>query len=80
MWRKKKVDSRTRRQNISKEFEQTKELGADPKAIQQIELVGQLKNTADAIGASEFIFVLTILHKKNQRNSKKSFSRSVTVL
>ena len=33
----------------------------DPKAIQQIEFVGQLKNANGAIGAGEVMFFLTIL-------------------
>ena len=51
-----------------------KELHADPKAIQQIEFVGQLKNPDNEIVANGFIFVLTIL-EKNQRNEIKIFSR-----
>ena len=51
-----------------------KELHADLKAIQQIEFVGQLKNSDNEIVANGFIFVLTIL-EKNQRNEIKIFSR-----
>ena len=43
-----------------------KELHADPKAIQQIEFVGQLKNPDNEIVANGFIFVL---------NEIKIFSR-----
>ena len=56
-----------------------KELDADPKAIQQIEFVGQLKkldnnyNAADA-GIDQSMFFLTVL-EKNQRNELKIFSR-----
>ena len=57
---------------------QQKELDADPKAIQQIELAGQLKNT-DGVNADgeQSMFVLTILEKIKEARLK--FSRvSVT--
>ena len=38
-----------------------KELNADPKAIQQKELVEQLKNPGDMVAGNESMFVLTIL-------------------
>ena len=56
-----------------------KELDADPKAIQQIEFVGQLKklnaedNAKDAGDNDQSMLVLTIL-EKNQRNEIKIFS------
>ena len=52
-----------------------KELDADPKAIQQIELVGQSKNE-DGIDADEVqsVIILTIL-EKNKRTKIKVFSR-----
>ena len=40
-----------------------RELDADPKAIQQIQFVGQLKNPGYAIVANESMFVLAILEK-----------------
>ena len=40
-----------------------KELDADPKAIQQIEFVGQLKSDNNQIVFNESMFVLTILKK-----------------
>ena len=40
-----------------------KEFNADPKAIQQIEFVGQLKNTDNKIVAYESMFVLKILEE-----------------
>ena len=61
-----------------------KELDADPKAIQQIEFVGQLKkidkngNVKDA-GDGKSTFVLTNLEKIKETRIKFS-SRSVTVL
>ena len=56
-----------------------KELDADPKAIQQIEFVGQLKNPDDAVVANESMFVLTILEKIKETRLKFS-QGSVTVL
>ena len=49
-------------------------MDADPKAIQKIEVVGQLENV-DGIstGETQTMFVLTILEKK-QRNEIKIFS------
>ena len=44
-----------------------KELDAGPKAIQQIEFVGQLKNQDNRIVANESMFVLTILEKKSKK-------------
>ena len=38
-----------------------KELDADPKAIQQIQIAGQLENSDDEIVANESMYVLTIL-------------------
>ena len=40
-----------------------KELDADPKAIQQIEFIGQLQNAVNETVANESMFVLTILEK-----------------
>ena len=55
-----------------------KELDADPKATQQIEFVGQLKNT-DGINADakQSMFILTILEKIRENKSRniKIFSR-----
>ena len=56
-----------------------KELDADPKAIQQIEFVGQLKNPDNAIDAKEFMFLLTISEKIKETRLKFS-QESVTVL
>ena len=42
-----------------------KELGADSKAIQQIEFLRQLKNPDNAIVANESMFVLALLEEKN---------------
>ena len=60
---------------IAVDLSRQKELYADLKAIQQIEFVGELKNT-DAVNAdgTQSMFVLTIL-EKNQRNETKLFSR-----
>ena len=56
-----------------------KELDADPKAIQQIEFVGQLKNSDDQIVANESMLVLMILEKIKERRLKLS-QASVKVL
>ena len=52
---------------------QQKELNADPKAIQQIELAGQLKNT-DGVNADgeQSMFVLMILEKIKEARLKFS--------
>ena len=59
-----------------------KEINADPKAIQQIEFVRQLKNL-DGINAggdnAQSILVYTILEKIKETHSKRSQGR-VTVL
>ena len=49
---------------ITFDLNRQKELDGDPKAIQQIQFVGQLKNV-DAINADgkQFMFILTILEK-----------------
>ena len=45
-----------------------KQLNADPKAIQQIEFVWQLKNPDNATAAIESMLVLTILEKLKKRD------------
>ena len=69
---------------ITVDLSRWKESDADPKAIQQLEFVGQLKNVddeyyaADADGTQN-IFVLTTLEKIKE--TKLTFSEgSVTVL
>ena len=52
---------------IAVDLSRQKELDADRKAIQQIEITGQLKNPDDAVIANEFMFVLTILQKINKK-------------
>ena len=49
-----------------------KELDADPKAIQQIEFIEQLKNPNNEIVANEFMFVLTSLEKIKETRLKIS--------
>ena len=56
-----------------------KELDADPKAIQQIEFVEQLKNPDNVTVANESMFVLTILEKIRETRLK-FFQGSVAVL
>ena len=48
---------------VAVDLRRQKELDADPKSIQQIEFVEQLKNPADAVVAYTSMFVLTILEK-----------------
>ena len=56
-----------------------KELDVDPKAIQQIEFVGKLKNPDDAVVTNESMFLLTISEKIKETGL--NFSQgSVTVL
>ena len=64
---------------IAVDLSRQKVLDADPKAIQQIELVGQLKNPDGAVAANESMFVLTILEKIKETRLKFS-QGSVTVL
>ena len=61
-----------------------KELDADPKVIQEIEFVGQLKkldadDNATDVGNDQSMFVLTILEKIKETRLKFS-GGSVTVL
>ena len=62
---------------IAVDLNRQKQLDADPKAIQQIELIGQLKrldddgNTRDA-GADQSMSVLTVLEKIHERRFKFS--------
>ena len=64
---------------IAVDLSRQKELDSDPKAIQQIEFVGQLKNSDDQIVANESMLVLTILEKIKERRLKLS-QASVKVL
>ena len=69
---------------IAVDLNRQKELDADPKAIQQIEFVGQLKNVDNdynAIDADgrQSMFILTILKKIKETRLKLS-QESVKVL
>ena len=56
---------------ITVDLSRQKELDADPKAIQQIEFVGQLKNDdGENADGTQSMFVITIL-RKNQRDKTK---------
>ena len=57
---------------IAVDLSRQKELDAHPKAIQQIEFVGQLKNPDDAFVANECMFVLTIFKKIKETRLKFS--------
>ena len=46
-----------------------KELDPDPKAIQNTESVGHLKNPNDTIVANESMFLLSVLEKSRKRGS-----------
>ena len=56
-----------------------KELDADPKAIQAMKFVEQLKNPNNAIVANEFIFFVTVLEKIKETRSTFSHG-SVRIL
>ena len=57
-----------------------KELDSDPKTIQQIEFVSQLKNAKEAnTDSTQSMFLLTIL-EKNFKKRQKFSQGSVTVL
>ena len=64
---------------IAVDLNRRKELSADQKAIQQIELVGQLKELNDNNNNAESMFVLTILEKIKETRLKFS-QGSVTIL
>ena len=49
---------------IAADSSRQKELDDDPKAIQQVEFIGQLKNPDYEIVSNESMFVLAILEKK----------------
>ena len=63
---------------ITVDLSRLKELDADPKAIQQIEFVGKLKNPDDAIVANESPFVLTIL--ENVKETRLKFSQGCVMV
>ena len=64
---------------IAVDLSRQKELDADPKAIQQIEFIRQLKNPENAIVANESMFVLTILEKIKETRLK-CYQSSVIVI
>ena len=65
---------------IPVDLSRQKELNADPKAIHQIEFVGQLKNVGNTnADGAESMFILTILEKMKEMRLKFS-QGSVTVL
>ena len=64
---------------IAVDLSRQKELHADLKATQQIELVGQLKNTyGENAGGTEYMFVLIILEKIKE--TKLKFSQRSVIL
>ena len=77
MWEHDYIKSRYRL--IAVYLSRPKELDSDPKALQQIEFVGQLKNPINEIDANESMFVLTISEKSKETRLEFS-QRSVTVL
>ena len=64
---------------IAVDLKRQKELNADPKAIQQIAFVGQLKKLNNANNNPESMFILTIL-EKNKETRLKFSKGSVTLL
>ena len=65
---------------IAVHLSRPKELDADPKAIQQIEFVGQLKNLDDAVVPNESMFVFFLILEKIKENRLKFSHGSVTIL
>ena len=71
---------KTHYRSIVADLSRQKELDADPKAIQQMEFIGQLKkldaedNATDAPGNDQSMFALTIV-EKNQTNEIKIFTK-----
>ena len=63
---------------IAVDLSRQKQLDADPKAIQEIELVGQWKNV-DGINAdgADSMFILMILEKKWKNTKLKFFLKEV---
>ena len=58
---------------IAVDLNRQKELDPDPKAIQQIELIGQLKNyDGENAGCTQSMFVLTISEKLKETRQKFS--------
>ena len=64
---------------IAVDLKRQKKLNADPKAIQQIAFVGQLKKLNNANNNPESMFILTIL-EKNKETRLKFSKGSVTLL
>ena len=64
---------------IAADLSRQKELDADSKAVQQIELVGKLLRENNQVIANEYMFLLTTLEKTKE--TKLKFSKgTVTVL
>ena len=64
---------------IAANLSRQKELDADSKAVQQIELVGKLLRENNQVIANEYMFLLTTLEKTKE--TKLKFSKgTVTVL
>ena len=73
------LDNNSKLLIIAIDLRRQKELDADPKAVQQLEFVGQLKNDNNKIVANESMFVLTILEIIKETRLKFP-QGSVTVL
>ena len=64
---------------IAADLSRQKELDADSKAVQQIELVGKLLRENNQVIANEYMFLLTLLEKTKE--TKLKFSKgTVTIL
>ena len=60
---------------IPVDLSRQKELDADPKAIQQIEFVGQLKKLDNTNANAESLFILMILEKIKETKLKQYYKR-----
>ena len=65
---------------IAIDLSRQKQLHGDPKAIQQIEFVTQLKNPDYAIVANESMFLLTVFRKNQTNKTKVSLRKSNSLI
>ena len=65
---------------IAIDLSRQKQLHGDPKAIQQIEFVTQLKNPDYAIVANESIFLLMVFRKNQTNKTKVSLRKSNSLI
>ena len=65
---------------IAIDLSRQKQLHGDPKAIQQIEFVTQLKNPDYAIFANESMFLLMVFRKNQTNKTKVSLRKSNSLI